>query len=213
MHHFSFRVRRGRGKHLLFGLAMVVSWFVAGSWALAQTADNEPPPGFIALFNGKDLTGWKVPEGDGGHWKVVDGVDRLRRPERGQGRQEPVDRARVRRLRIARRLAAQGSAVHQQERSLHPARRHPREGHPRQGDEASPCPTPIRASSCGARAITRSTSGAGPSGRARCTAVAPTQVAARTAGRRHAPDRRPTTRSASGITSRSPSEAKQSRSS
>ena len=24
------------------------------------------------LFNGKDFTGWKVPEGDGGHWKVVD---------------------------------------------------------------------------------------------------------------------------------------------
>ena len=28
----------------------------------------------MALFNGKDLAGWKVPEGDGGHWKVVDGV-------------------------------------------------------------------------------------------------------------------------------------------
>jgi len=39
-----------------------------------------PPPdrlqaaGFRSLFNGKDLTGWKVPEGDNGHWKVVDGV-------------------------------------------------------------------------------------------------------------------------------------------
>ena len=40
----------------------------------AQSADNEPPPGFTALFNGKDLSGWKVPEGDGGHWKVVDGA-------------------------------------------------------------------------------------------------------------------------------------------
>jgi hypothetical protein len=36
--------------------------------------DNEPPPGFAAIFNGRDLTGWRVPEGDGGHWKVVDGV-------------------------------------------------------------------------------------------------------------------------------------------
>jgi hypothetical protein len=26
------------------------------------------------LFNGTDLSGWKVPEGDNGHWKVVDGV-------------------------------------------------------------------------------------------------------------------------------------------
>src|SRR3954468_12556217 len=37
-------------------------------------ADNTPPPGFGALFNGMDLAGWKVPEGDGGHWKVVDGA-------------------------------------------------------------------------------------------------------------------------------------------
>jgi hypothetical protein len=34
----------------------------------------EAPPGFVSLFNGRDLTGWKVPDGDGGHWKVVDGV-------------------------------------------------------------------------------------------------------------------------------------------
>jgi hypothetical protein len=40
----------------------------------AYPADNEPPPGFVALFNGRDLSGWKVPEGDGGHWKVIDGV-------------------------------------------------------------------------------------------------------------------------------------------
>jgi hypothetical protein len=26
------------------------------------------------LFNGKDLSGWKIPAGDNGHWKVVDGV-------------------------------------------------------------------------------------------------------------------------------------------
>jgi hypothetical protein len=37
-------------------------------------ADNQAPPGFTSLFNGKDLTGWKVPEGDNGHWKVVDGA-------------------------------------------------------------------------------------------------------------------------------------------
>jgi hypothetical protein len=29
---------------------------------------------FTPLFNGRDLTGWKVPEGDNGHWRVVDGV-------------------------------------------------------------------------------------------------------------------------------------------
>ncbi len=39
--------------------------------AIAAGADDK---GFKSLFNGKDLTGWKVPEGDNGHWKVVDGV-------------------------------------------------------------------------------------------------------------------------------------------
>jgi hypothetical protein len=29
---------------------------------------------FRSLFNGQDLTGWRVPDGDGGHWRVVDGV-------------------------------------------------------------------------------------------------------------------------------------------
>ncbi len=51
---------------------------LAGAMMLAasglEAADNEPPEGFVALFNGKDLTGWKVPSGDGGHWKVVDGA-------------------------------------------------------------------------------------------------------------------------------------------
>jgi hypothetical protein len=37
-------------------------------------ADNAPPPGFKPLFNGKDFSGWKVPQGDNGHWKIVDGV-------------------------------------------------------------------------------------------------------------------------------------------
>ncbi len=34
----------------LLGLGLVVS---------ADAADNTPPPGFTALFNGRDLTGWK----------------------------------------------------------------------------------------------------------------------------------------------------------
>jgi Domain of Unknown Function (DUF1080) len=30
--------------------------------------------GFVSLFNGRDLAGWKIPEGDHGHWRVADGV-------------------------------------------------------------------------------------------------------------------------------------------
>ena len=29
---------------------------------------------FVSLFNGRDFAGWKVPAGDNGHWRVVDGV-------------------------------------------------------------------------------------------------------------------------------------------
>jgi len=53
---------------------------VAAAAALAvvlvalPAAAQAPPPGFTSLFNGKDFTGWKVPDGDNGHWKVVDGV-------------------------------------------------------------------------------------------------------------------------------------------
>ena len=30
--------------------------------------------GYTSLFNGEDLSGWTVPEGDNGHWSVIDGV-------------------------------------------------------------------------------------------------------------------------------------------
>jgi hypothetical protein len=42
--------------------------------ATAHAADNTAPAGFAALFNGQDFTGWTVPAGDNGHWKIVDGV-------------------------------------------------------------------------------------------------------------------------------------------
>jgi len=37
----------------------------------AAPIDDE---GFVSLFDGKDLAHWTVPEGDNGHWKIVDGV-------------------------------------------------------------------------------------------------------------------------------------------
>jgi hypothetical protein len=49
---------------------------VAFCLASAQLGFAGPPAGdgWTALFNGQDLSGWKVPEGDNGHWKVIDGV-------------------------------------------------------------------------------------------------------------------------------------------
>ena len=57
-----------------FGRVLVS--FLLGLAAPAATlgAENQPPPGFVTLFNGRDLSGWTVPEGDNGHWKALDGV-------------------------------------------------------------------------------------------------------------------------------------------
>ena len=41
---------------------------------VASGSEGQPPAGFTALFNGKDFSNWKVPPGDNGHWKVMDGV-------------------------------------------------------------------------------------------------------------------------------------------
>lgn len=42
--------------------------------AVAAAAPDETPEGFRSLFDGKDLSHWIIPEGDNGHWKVLDGV-------------------------------------------------------------------------------------------------------------------------------------------
>ena len=44
------------------------------AFVLAASLPAAAEEGFAPLFNGKDLAGWKVPAGDNGHWKVVDGV-------------------------------------------------------------------------------------------------------------------------------------------
>ena len=59
-----------RIRWIALGVAFLVSTLVVNAWA----ADKDVPEGFVSLFNGHDLSGWKVPEGDNGHWKVVDGV-------------------------------------------------------------------------------------------------------------------------------------------
>jgi Domain of Unknown Function (DUF1080) len=52
----------------------------AGSATLAGRMPPRPrqrsaaDPASVPLFNGRDLTGWKIPPGDNGHWRVVDGV-------------------------------------------------------------------------------------------------------------------------------------------
>jgi len=41
---------------------------------VATSPSGTAAPAFVSLFNGHDLTGWKIPVGDNGHWRVADGV-------------------------------------------------------------------------------------------------------------------------------------------
>lgn len=42
--------------------------------SLFAQRDQKIPKGAVSLFNGKDFENWNVPEGDNGHWKIIDGV-------------------------------------------------------------------------------------------------------------------------------------------
>lgn len=59
------------GRAVLSRLGSFVVLLLASTPAWSQ---GEREDGFRSLFNGTDLSGWVVPEGDGGHWRVVDGV-------------------------------------------------------------------------------------------------------------------------------------------
>ena len=51
---------------------LIITFPALRNVSIAQ--ESKAPAGFTSLFNGKDLTNWKIPGGDNGHWKVVNGV-------------------------------------------------------------------------------------------------------------------------------------------
>ena len=55
---------------LLSGMVMLL----ASGTSFAQDQCPYAEAGYTSLFNGEDLTGWITPEGDNGHWSVIDGV-------------------------------------------------------------------------------------------------------------------------------------------
>jgi hypothetical protein len=55
----------------LFFAAFLVAAFIM---LTTQACNEYKRQGYVSLFNGRDLTGWVIPEGDNGHWKVLDGV-------------------------------------------------------------------------------------------------------------------------------------------
>ena len=104
--------------------------------------------GFVSLYSGLDLRGWKSDPGHAGHWRAKDFDPRLRRQEHGQG-QGPLDREGVRRLRPDRRLAAPRQANAAPPAGRAPQRRRRQEPR-RQGARRSRSPTPATAASCSA---------------------------------------------------------------
>jgi len=56
----------------ILATALTLFVFAGASFSQGKCIFNEE--GYTQLFNGIDLSGWKVPDGDNGHWSVIDGV-------------------------------------------------------------------------------------------------------------------------------------------
>jgi len=54
-------------KYLVFSFLLIAAFFFV---CQGQTETKNT----VSLFNGKDFTNWRLPEGDNGHWKILDGV-------------------------------------------------------------------------------------------------------------------------------------------
>ncbi len=58
-------------------LTLIALFLLANGTPTLSSAVEGPgnsEAGFVTLFDGTDLSHWKIPEGDNGHWKVVGGV-------------------------------------------------------------------------------------------------------------------------------------------
>ena len=53
-----------------YTLTAMILLLITGA-AATKVADTGE---WVSLFNGEDLSGWIIPDGDNGHWRVVDGV-------------------------------------------------------------------------------------------------------------------------------------------
>jgi hypothetical protein len=60
-------------KKLSFLLVLFLVISISGI-SFAQNESYFETEGYTRLFNGENLDGWKIPEGDNGHWSVIDGV-------------------------------------------------------------------------------------------------------------------------------------------
>jgi hypothetical protein len=55
-----------------FLIGLFLSFFP--NYCFSQAKSIFVEEGYVSLFNGKNLDGWKMPQGDNGHWSVIEGV-------------------------------------------------------------------------------------------------------------------------------------------
>lgn len=58
-------------KHFFQNICLI---FLCACTAISCQQAEADEGDWTSLFNGEDLSGWIIPEGDNGHWKVIDGV-------------------------------------------------------------------------------------------------------------------------------------------
>lgn len=60
--------------HIVVMIKLLSSTLLLICLVNSHASPETVPEGFESLFNGEDLSEWNIPEGDNGHWKVIDGV-------------------------------------------------------------------------------------------------------------------------------------------
>ncbi len=55
-------------------ILIILGVFILDAHAQEKSGTKGIPEGFEVLFNGKDFSNWILPEGDNGHWKIIDGI-------------------------------------------------------------------------------------------------------------------------------------------
>src|SRR3989339_1723912 len=53
----------------IFGFIIIISIFL-----IFTNCSKKENIEFVSIFDGKTLNGWRIPEGDNGHWRIIDGI-------------------------------------------------------------------------------------------------------------------------------------------
>ena len=100
---------------------------------LAALQESDSEAGFVPLFDGKDLSQGIIPEGDNGHWKVLDSVLDYDARSEAPGNKNLVSKQEFEDFILRFEWRIKETPLREPEHPLHPPRRHPRPRRPRRG--------------------------------------------------------------------------------